>query len=102
MYHWTLWTFSQSQQDKETQSPFARNLDAGYEYFLRLRPSTGTNDQKVSLQITAREGVMDDRWPQMSSPEKFQEITKLFMKKAHALACRVLAELNGEGCVHAE
>ena len=29
----------------------------------QVRPSTGTPDQKESLQITAREGSMDGRWP---------------------------------------
>ena len=88
--------FSQSQEDKEKQSPFAKNLNAGYEYYSQVRPSTGTNDQKESLQITAREGVMDGRWPQ--TPPNFQEIANECMREAHALACRVLDLMEKDAC----
>lgn len=54
--------FALSQEEKEAQSPFARNLNSGYDYMTQVRPSTGTNDQKESLQITAREGIMDGRF----------------------------------------
>merc|ERR1711924_36918 len=48
---------------KETQAPFAKNANSGYEFMAQIRPSTGTPDQKESLQITARAGCMDGRWP---------------------------------------
>ena len=44
-------------------SPFARDMNSGYEFMSQVRPSTGTADQKESLQVTAREGAMDGRWP---------------------------------------
>lgn len=88
--------FSQSQQEKEAQSPFAKQFNAGYEYFSQVRPSTGTNDQKESLQITARSGVMEGRWPQ--TPENFKEISDRFMKEAHGLACRVLDLMEKDAC----
>lgn len=88
--------FSQSRPQKEGQSPFAKQFNAGYEYFSQVRPSTGTNDQKESLQITAREGVMEGRWPE--TPNNFQEITNRFMKEAHGLACRVLDLMEKDAC----
>ena len=80
--------FAQSQEAKEQQSPYARNLNSGYEYMKQLRPSTGTIDQKESIQITAREGSMDDRWP--STPMEFRAVTETFMIQVHALAGRLL------------
>jgi tRNA(Arg) A34 adenosine deaminase TadA len=88
--------FSQSLQEKEAQSPFAKDLNAGYEYFSQLRPSTGTKDQKESLQITAREGVMEGRWP--TTPSNFQETANQLMEAAHGLACRILGMLEKAAC----
>jgi len=88
--------FSQPQDSKEKQSPFAKELNAGYEYFSQVRPSTGTTDQKESLQITAREGAMDGRWPK--TPDNFQEISNQLMVEAHKLACRVLDLLEKDAC----
>ena len=80
--------FAQTQDDKELQSPYARNLNSGYEFMKQLRPSTGTIDQKESIQITARAGSMDDRWPTI--PTDFKIVTETFMIQVHALAGRLL------------
>ena len=80
--------FSQTQDEKEQQAPYARNLNSGYEYMKQLRPSTGTIDQKESIQITARAGSMEDRWP--TTPTDFRTVTETFMVQVHALAGRLL------------
>jgi isopenicillin N synthase-like dioxygenase/tRNA(Arg) A34 adenosine deaminase TadA len=90
--------FSQPLPEKESQSPFARNLNSGYEYMTQVRPSTGTNDQKESLQITARQGSMEDRWP--STPPQFQETTQDLLTASLALAQRILTLLQSKACPH--
>jgi isopenicillin N synthase-like dioxygenase len=88
--------FRQSQQEKERQSPFAKELNSGYEYFTQVRPSTGTADQKESLQMTAREGAMDGRWP--SSPANFKDTANELTTQAHRLAGRILDLLEKDAC----
>jgi non-haem dioxygenase in morphine synthesis N-terminal len=88
--------FSQSQEEKEQQSPFAKDLNSGYEYFTQVRPSTGTADQKESLQVTARKGAMDGRWP--SSPDNFKDMANQFLAQAHRLAGRILYLLEKDAC----
>jgi len=87
--------FAQNKGDKEAQSPFAHNLNSGYEHFSQVRPSTMTPDQKESLQITARAGCMEGRWP--SIPE-FEPAMLEFMRAAHALGQRILSTLEPIAC----
>jgi len=88
--------FDQSKEQKQEQSPFAKDLNAGYEYFSQVRPSTGTADQKESLQITARSGSMDGRWPK--EPEDFEATAHELMKAAHQLGNRLLDILEPKAC----
>jgi isopenicillin N synthase-like dioxygenase len=88
--------FQQSQAKKEAQSPFAKNLNSGYEYFSQVRPSTGTADQKESLQITAHDGVMDGRWPER--PADFRTVSNELLECTHALAGRILDLLEPRAC----
>ena len=92
--------FDQDRTVKEEQSPFARNLNSGYEYMTQLRPSTGTNDQKESLQITARIGSMDGRWP--STPTNFKDVAEGLLEKSLQLAKRILNMLQMKACPHLE
>ncbi|CAB9530261.1 UPF0676 protein C1494.01 [Seminavis robusta] len=85
---------NQTREEKEEQSPFAKELNSGYEYFTQVRPSTGTADQKESLQVTARQGVMEGRWP----PEKFQDTATQLLEHAHKLANRILTLLEKDAC----
>jgi len=78
--------FGQSLEDKEKQSPFAANINSGYEYMAQVRPSTGLADRKESLQITAREGCMDGRWPN----DFIQVETLALMEAAHTVAGKIL------------
>ena len=55
--------FSQPLETKKEQSPFAAALNSGFEFKSQVRPSTGLADQKESMQITAHQGSMDNRWP---------------------------------------
>lgn len=89
--------FAQPREAKEAQSPFARQLNSGYEFMSQVRPSTGTPDQKESMQITAREGAMDGRWPQTPG---FEEVSHSFAKAAHALGQRILDLLEPKACPH--
>ena len=52
----------------------------------QVRPSKGLADRKEIMQITAREGCMDGRWPN----DTFKSTTIALMEAAHHLAGRVL------------
>jgi tRNA(Arg) A34 adenosine deaminase TadA len=88
--------FAQSQSEKDAQSPFSRNNNAGYEYMSQVRPSTGTADQKESLQMTFRDGAMDGRWP--SEPENFRSVAEGLAAKCHELAGRLMDLLESRAC----
>eukprot|EP00557_Chaetoceros_sp_GSL56_P013266 CAMPEP_0176477324 /NCGR_PEP_ID=MMETSP0200_2-20121128/558_1 /TAXON_ID=947934 /ORGANISM="Chaetoceros sp., Strain GSL56" /LENGTH=511 /DNA_ID=CAMNT_0017873119 /DNA_START=180 /DNA_END=1712 /DNA_ORIENTATION=+ len=88
--------FSQDMLDKQMQSPFSREMNSGYEYMAQVRPSTNTADQKESLQVTARMGCMNGRWPS----DKFQNAVESLLNEAHLLACRILSLLEPLACPH--
>lgn len=88
--------FALPREAKEQQCPFAKNANSGYEFMAQIRPSTGTPDQKESIQITARAGCMDERWPQ--EPKGFEDLAKGFMGKSHQLAARILDMLEKRAC----
>jgi len=90
--------FAQPRATKEAQSPFAKHLNSGYEFMSQVRPSTGLADQKESLQITARAGAMQGRWP--TTPENFEDGAKSFSTAAHALGQRILSLLETRACPH--
>jgi isopenicillin N synthase-like dioxygenase len=46
--------FSRSADEKHAASPFAAQLNAGYEFMSQVRPSTGTADQKESCATAIR------------------------------------------------
>jgi isopenicillin N synthase-like dioxygenase/tRNA(Arg) A34 adenosine deaminase TadA len=92
--------FAQDQTEKEIQSPFARNLNSGYEYMSQVRPSAGTNDQKESMQITAREGSMYGRWPK--TPSNFQGVAEELLSEGLKLSQRILNLLQEKACAHLE
>ena len=78
--------FSQDVDTKKKQSPFDASLNSGYEFMAQVRPSTGLADQKESLQITARKGSMDGRWP----GDVFKTRTTDLLVAAHDLANKIL------------
>jgi isopenicillin N synthase-like dioxygenase/tRNA(Arg) A34 adenosine deaminase TadA len=88
--------FDQSVEDKKKQSPFAANLNSGYEFMSQIRPSTGLADRKESIQITAREGCMDGRWPS----DTFKSTTITLMEDAHHLAGKILDLLEPRALPH--
>ena len=90
--------FSQTPETKTKQSPFDKRLNSGYEYYSQLRPSTGTYDQKESMQITARQGCMEERWP--TYPSNFQAITKELLHESNELAKYILRLLQRKACPH--
>ena len=63
--------FARPRAEKDADSPFARDMNSGYEFMSQVRPSTGIADQKESLRVTAREGAMDGRWP--SAPAALEQ-----------------------------
>lgn len=88
--------FEQPRAAKEAQSPYVRELNSGFEHMAQVRPSSGVADHKESLQVTARSGAMDGRWP--SQPADFQDAAKTLMQEAHALGCRILSLLEAGAC----
>lgn len=88
--------FELEQDAKREAAPFAAHLNSGYEYFSQVRPSTGTADQKESLQITARAGAMDGRWP--TTPGGLQPAARALLDASHALASRILGLLEPLAC----
>ena len=82
--------FAQPLSDKQAQSPLDMSINSGFESFAQVRPSTGVPDQKESLQITAREGCMDGRWPS----ENFETVAQQLLREAHTLALRLLDYLE--------
>jgi isopenicillin N synthase-like dioxygenase/tRNA(Arg) A34 adenosine deaminase TadA len=77
--------FSQPLEEKKMQSP-DMTINCGFENFSQVRPSTGVADQKESLQVTARKGCMDGRWPS----EDFKATTVSLLDAANSLAGRLL------------
>ena len=92
--------FARDLDAKQRESPFAPQLNSGFEYFSQIRPSTGTADQKESLQITARAGAMDGRWP--SEPEALQPVARAMMEASQRLAARILDMLEPRACPNLE
>ena len=92
--------FARDLDAKQRESPFAPQLNSGFEYFSQVRPSTGTADQKESLQITARAGAMDGRWP--SEPETLQPVARSMMEASQRLAARILDMLEPRACPNLE
>ena len=88
--------FALPRAQKEAASPFAPQLNSGFEFMTQVRPSTGVPDQKESLQITARVGAMDGRWP--ARPEGFEATARRFLQHAHALGQRILSLLEPAAC----
>jgi len=88
--------FAQSVEEKEKQSPFAREKNSGYEYMKQIRPSSGTVDQKESLLMTARDGCMDGRWP--SQPPELEAITRRLFELALPVGCRIMSLLEPRAC----
>jgi len=89
--------FGQERAAKAEQAPFAAHLNCGYEYMSQVRPSTGTPDQKESLQVTARRGSMDGRWP---STDGFEPAARTLISAAHSLGNRLLSLLEPVACPH--
>ena len=88
--------FARELEAKREASPFAAHLNSGYEFMSQVRPSTGTADQKESLQITAREGAMNGRWP--SEPASLEPASKALLEASHGLASRILSLLEPRAC----
>jgi len=88
--------FELPQEAKESASPFAPEANSGYEFMKQVRPSTGTADQKESLQITARQGAMDGRWPQ--EPPELEGVAHRLLDSVLTLGRRILTLLEQRAC----
>jgi isopenicillin N synthase-like dioxygenase/tRNA(Arg) A34 adenosine deaminase TadA len=82
--------FEQPTSVKAEQSPLDMSINCGFEHFAQIRPSTGVADQKESLQVTARDGCMEGRWPS----DSFRHTSMEFLEAAHGLAGRILSLLE--------
>jgi len=86
--------FSQPVEAKEQQSPFEAN--SGYEYMKQALPSSGGKpDPKESIQMTARRGAMDGRWP---GTPGFEPAARELMSAGNGLCQRILALLEPRAC----
>lgn len=90
--------FGLSQEEKETQSPWSREFNSGYEHMAQAPPSTGTADQKETFNITASKGCMNGRWPK--DPPNLRTTTENMIQVAHGLACRIVTLLETKACPH--
>jgi len=90
--------FARDLDAKKAASPFAPQLNSGYEYMSQVRPSTGTADQKESLQITARVGCMEGRWP--TEPASLEPDVRALMAASYALAKYLLDVMEPRSCPH--
>jgi isopenicillin N synthase-like dioxygenase len=110
--------------DIKHRYPFDKVKNSGYEFMTQKPPSTNVVDLKETFQVTAREGCMDNLWPELSSSSSsisslllqqedggngdnkqqhkglFQEVIMEMITSAHALACRVLSLLERRACPH--
>jgi len=87
--------FARPRDVKERESPYAAQLNSGYEYKQQIRPSTRLKDEKESFQITAKESSMEKRWPKDMGDE-FEMQTRDFMAKSLELAKMLIACLQRE------
>lgn len=78
--------FNQPLDAKRDQAPLDMSINCGFEHFAQVRPSTGVADQKESLQVTAREGGMDGRWPNLD----FKTAATTLLEDSHQLANTIL------------
>lgn len=87
--------------EKKKQSPLDMSINCGFEHYAQVRPSTGVADQKESLQITAREGGMNGRWPKLNNADKenaFEDTAQDLLKEANKLAGELLDMLQPMAC----
>jgi len=70
----------------KAETPFVRDQNTGWESKAQVRPSTGTADQKESLQL--QQHLKNVNWP--TAIHGFEEQTVDFMTKARALSVVVL------------
>src|SRR5210317_672133 len=55
------------------QYPFNVEKNSGYEYMTQKPPTTGVVDLKETFQVTAREGCMDNLWPNTADNNEGKE-----------------------------
>lgn len=100
----TLFSLSEQFFDLDSEIkhkyPFDREKNSGYEFMTQKPPSTNVVDLKETFQVTAREGCMDQLWP--NEQPGFQDVIMGMIANAHALACRVLSLLESRACPHVE
>mmetsp|Transcript_12558 Transcript_12558/g.23177 ORF Transcript_12558/g.23177 Transcript_12558/m.23177 type:complete len:356 (-) Transcript_12558:203-1270(-) len=88
--------FARPLEEKQRESAFAAEMNSGYECEKQVRPSTGTADLKESMQITARRGAMDGRWPQ--DPSSFEAVCRGFLEKVSVVGKRIMSILEPRAC----
>eukprot|EP01041_Mallomonas_annulata_P006724 gene6724-13621_t len=79
-------------KDEKERYAFRRDLNAGFEFFQQVRPSTGLPDQKESFQITTANMDSGDLWPVAAGlTEDFRVTLEDFARKSHDVAQRLLS-----------
>jgi isopenicillin N synthase-like dioxygenase len=90
--------FSLPLEEKRKQCPLDMSINCGFEHYAQVRPSTGVADQKESVQITAREGCMNGRWPILEEKDMFQTTANELLVEANQLAGNLLDMLQPMAC----
>ncbi|RPA91871.1 Clavaminate synthase-like protein [Choiromyces venosus 120613-1] len=74
----------------KARTPFAKTENTGWETCSQIRPSTGSPDQKESIQLQYhRRG--DRTWPEDPLIPEFQQTVAEFMEKTHSLSMNILS-----------
>ncbi|CDK29500.1 unnamed protein product [Kuraishia capsulata CBS 1993] len=75
--------------DLKMKTPHQKLLNTGYESATQIRPSTGTADQKESIQLQYHR--FNENWPaEEDVGEEWREKTREFMLKCQKLSCFVM------------
>ncbi|GAX81233.1 hypothetical protein CEUSTIGMA_g8665.t1 [Chlamydomonas eustigma] len=81
--------FFQLPDDIKAKYSMPKGRNAGWEKMAQVRPSTGTNDLKESIQINYHD--MEGLWPTEEDCEGFRSKSREFMTAAHEVSMKILS-----------
>lgn len=77
--------------DVKVQNAFVRENNAGWEKQAQTRPSTGTPDQKESLQLQFGQERMQGKWPMEVTLPGFKDESLAFMAKVQKVSLQMMS-----------
>jgi isopenicillin N synthase-like dioxygenase len=75
----------------KAQNAFVRENNAGWEKQAQIRPSTGTPDQKESLQLQFGQERMQGKWPTEDTLPSFKNESLAFMEKVQRVSLKIMS-----------